>query len=75
MYRLKVIVIKDKKTYTPQIKRGANAEWQGINVHFLTKNKNGKLYKTIQNVTLSYNDDFYVTLNSLMLNLFIYKKN
>lgn len=63
MYRLKVTIIKDKKIYTPQIKRGGNANWQGINVHYLRKIDNGRIFKSIQNVTLSYNEDCYTTEN------------
>jgi hypothetical protein len=63
MYRLKVTIIKNKKIYTPQIKRGANSEWQGINVHYLRKNDNGRIHKSIQNVTVSYNEDIYMTEN------------
>jgi len=63
MYRLKVTIIKSKKIYTPQIKRGGNAEWQGINVHYLRKGDNGRILKSIQNVTISYNEDYYMTEN------------
>ena len=63
MYRLKVTIRQNKKIYTPQVKRGGNTDWQGINVHYLRKNDNGRISKSIQNVTLSYNDDYYMTEN------------